>query len=88
MHADALVIVLVLVFGCAAFLFGVICLIWRAMVWVGRGVLSIGRPSSGRGVRAPARMAPAVRICPRELCRRVEYRREACYCSQCGSPMA
>ena len=87
MHAEALVIVLVLIFGCAAFFFGVICLIWRAMAWVGRGVLSIVRPSSGGGGRAPARMAPTVRICPQEHCRRVDYRGEARYCSQCGSPM-
>ncbi len=80
MHGDVLLIVLVLVFGCAAFFFGILYALGRAVAWVGRGVWGVCRPGSPpvgpRGL--------GVRFCPRTECRRVERRRDARYCSQCG----
>lgn len=86
MHGDALVIVLLLVFGCAAFLFGVIYLLLKLLAALGRGVAGVfRRPSSGNGL-GEARVCSRVRVCPRERCRKVEYR-DARYCSQCGTPL-
>lgn len=87
MHGDALVVVLVLVFGCAAFFFGLLYMLCRIVAWFGRGVANVFRPASrlARGGSTPRRSA--VRVCPRERCRRVEYRRDARYCSQCGAPL-
>ncbi len=82
MHGDFLLLVLLMVFGCAAFFFGVIYLFCRLFGWVGRGMLSAVRPG------APENRAGTTqeRVCLRSGCRRVEYRPEARYCSQCGAP--
>lgn len=87
MQVDALVIILVLILGCAAFLFGVISLIWQILAWVGRGMVSTIRPRPAGKASPAAPMLRSRRVCPRLECRRVEKRREARYCSQCGSPM-
>ena len=88
MHVDALVIILVLVLGCAAFIFGVISLAWQALAWVGRGALGTVRPRRGGNTPPAGMTVRGGRVCPRPECRRVEKRREARYCSQCGSPMS
>ena len=88
MYGDVLLIVfLVLVFGCAAFFFGVIYMVCQAIAWAGRGVFGVfktTRPANAR--RCPSRRS-AARVCPRKQCRRAEYRRDARYCSQCGAPL-
>jgi len=89
MHGDVAIVVLILVFGCAAFFFGVIYMVGRALAWVGRGVWRL----AGGSPRVTARCcgtAPggATRMCTREGCRRIENRRGARYCSRCGAPLA
>jgi hypothetical protein len=88
MHGDLLLILVVLIFGCAAFLFGVVYIVCSAIGFVGRSLLSIVRPCSRVRVSAGShlRMGHPL-ICPRESCRKIEYRR-ASFCSQCGSRLA
>jgi hypothetical protein len=86
MHGDLLLVVVILVFGCAAFLFGVIYLVCSVIGFVGRGVLGLFKPDRAPpGRRSGVRGAGAL-VCPREECRKVEYR-DAKYCSQCGAPL-
>ena len=86
MHGDVLLVVAILVCGCAAFLFGVIYFVFSVVGFVGRGVFGLfrpHRPPSGR--RLMAKSATTLK-CPREQCRKVEHR-DAEYCSQCGAPL-
>ena len=83
MAADAvIVVVFMLVVGCAAFLFGVVYLICRLLGGVGRCMMRIVRP--GPGEAAGAR-ASTIQVCPREQCRKSEYRSDARFCSRCGT---
>jgi len=85
MHGDLLLILVVLIFGCAAFLFGVVYIVCSAVGFVGRGLMSIVRPRTGRFIcgGASVRLGPPS-ICPRENCRKIEHRR-ASFCSRCGT---
>jgi len=79
MYADLLIIAVVLVLGITAFVFGVLHAIWRGICFAvglvfGRRDTSIGEGESKR------------RVCPRESCRKVEYR-DAVYCCQCGAKL-
>ncbi len=85
MQVDAVVILLVLVLGCAAFFFGLFYLALRALAWMGRGMWGTVRPTGKRGTAAGSASRP--RVCPRDRCRRLEYRAEARYCGQCGEPL-
>lgn len=89
MPGDALVALVVLIFGCAAFFFGVIYMICRAFAWVGRGLWGMaGRsPLTARPAGDPVRTASR-NVCSRDGCRRVENRRGASFCSRCGAPLA
>ena len=84
MHADVVVLILILVLGCAAFLFAVLYVIGRFVGGIWQGLVSIFRPTR-RGVsgRSPY-TSRAPRICSRLECRKIEYR-DALYCSQCGA---
>ncbi len=87
MHGgDVLLVVLLLVFGCAAFFFGVICVFCHLFAWMGRGVAGIFRPHGSVGASARPGLGSRRRKCPNERCRRIEYR-DAHYCSQCGTPL-
>jgi len=86
MHGGVLVVLLILIFGCAAFFFGVIYMICRALAWVGRGLWGMaGAPARRPG--DPTRIGPR-NVCTRDGCRRVENRHGARFCSRCGAPLA
>lgn len=85
MHADVVVILLLLVFGWVACLFGVLYVAWQAISagWRGlTGLFHLRRGVSGRSC-PPTTRAGAL-VCPRPECRKIE-RREARFCSQCGA---
>ena len=87
MHGDVALFLLLLVLGCAAFFFGVVYLIGRAIAWVAGGLLSLfggGRRACCDRARRTGDPRSQGRVCPRGDCRRVEYRIGARYCSQCG----
>ena len=86
MQGDLLLVALILVFGVAAFLFGLVYVVWCVVGTVGRGMWSLVRPrrSLGNGVRI--RTFGRGVYCPRLNCRKVEYR-NARFCSQCGAPL-
>lgn len=86
MHGDLLLVVLILVFGCAAFLFGVIYLVCSIIGFVGRGVFRVLRPTRRRMDLEGGARHPKTLVCSRAHCRKVEHR-EASYCSQCGAPL-
>lgn len=83
MQVDLLVFLIVLVFGLAAFILGVIALIWKAVSAVGMSLVRLVTP--GRKARAQA-VRQAGLICRNPHCRKVEYR-SARFCSQCGRPL-
>lgn len=86
MHGDLLLVVLILVFGVAAFLFGLAYVVWCIVGGIGRGMWSLVRPwgRAGKGVRVCAFSRPM--LCPRANCRKVEHR-NARFCSQCGAQL-
>ena len=86
MHADALLVILLLLFGLAAFLFAVIYMFCQFFAWVGRSLLGLVSPDRPGGPVCPPRVGSRPRVCPNERCRKVEYR-AASYCSQCGTPL-
>lgn len=75
MTFDPLLLLLLVVFGLAAFLFGLLYSVWWVIASAGRGLVSLVR----RRPRPP-------RICSRDACRRLEER-DARFCSRCGAPM-
>ena len=87
MQADLLVILLVLVLGCAAFVFGLLELLRRMLGFVWRSMNGLLGPR--REKRADGEMKGPTRgvVCPRTTCRHVEIRK-AVYCSQCGSRLS
>ncbi len=87
MHGDALLLIVAMVFGCAAFFFGVIYLFCRAIAWVGLGFAGIFRSSSSGARCGMTSRRSRRRICPREECRKMENRADAQYCSRCGAPL-
>lgn len=89
MHGDLLLVVLVLVLGIAAFLFGLVYVVWCVVGAFGRGMWSLVRPRRFAGTRT-RREAPAFGravYCPRPNCGKVEHRL-ARYCSQCGEKLS
>jgi hypothetical protein len=84
MDAIAVVLLLVLVLGWAAFLFTALFVVGRVITGVGRGMVSIFQPrrrgGSGRRL-SPGRRG---RVCSHPQCRKIEYR-DALSCSQCGT---
>ena len=86
MHGDLLLVALILVFGCAAFLFGLMYVIWCVVGAVGRGMWGLVRPWRRIGTEERVRTLGRPVFCPRLNCRKVEYR-SARFCSQCGAPL-
>lgn len=84
MHSELLLVVVILIVGCAAFLFGVVYVICSAIAFVGRQFIALFAPPRQR--RPHARLAVTALICPQPTCRKVEYRR-ARFCSRCGSAL-
>jgi len=85
MQGDALLVILVLGLGIAAFGFGVVYVVCQFLSWIGRGVIGIFRPHRVHSSGGPGSIRKG-RVCPREGCGKVEYR-DARFCSQCGMPM-
>lgn len=81
------VVVFILVFGCAAFLFGVLYLLYRIVYGAGRyliGCLGLGHG----GPSEPAETPPTgTLVCPRPQCGKTESRSIARFCSRCGTPL-
>ncbi len=86
MHGDLVLVALILVFGVAAFLFGLVYVVWCIVGTVGRGMWSLVRPRRPVGMAECARSFGRGGFCPRLNCRKVEYRR-AKFCSQCGTEL-
>ena len=85
MHGDLLVLGMILLFGCIAFIFGVIYLTTSFFSFVWRTTLgSLFPRSAGRVMLRDA--FDGRRVCPRANCRKVEHR-AAKFCSQCGARM-
>ena len=85
MHGDLLIVVGILILGCAAFLFGVVYAVCSAIKMVARGMFFAlfprQRHSTGRqGLRRGAL------ICPQPNCRRIEHR-PAKFCARCGTAL-
>ena len=80
MASNALVFILLMVLGCAGFLFGVIYLVFHALGWFGRGVAGLVRQESDQPANGPQRIVAGC-----EACGRTEERPGAHYCSQCGA---
>jgi len=87
MHGEAVIIVLLLVCGIAAFLFGVIYLVGQLLVGIGRGLMALVMPGRCQARRAGAGRRGFGLICPNPRCQKVE-RRPAHYCSQCGTSLS
>jgi hypothetical protein len=95
MHIEIAAFFLVLLLGCAAFVFSVFLLAWRFLGLLGRGLSRLFGVScrGARGAHSSALLRQArslrrglttmERVCPRPECRKVEHR-PARYCSQCG----
>ena len=86
MNGDLLLVVLILVFGCADFLFGLVYVVWCVVGAVGRAMWSLVRPRRPVGTAERVRTFGRAVYCPRLNCRKVEYR-NARFCSQCGAPL-
>ena len=80
MASNALVFVIVMVLGCAGFLFGVIYLVFNVFGWFSRGVVGLVRQSpSGSADGSPRTFGSC------EACGHSEKRMGARFCSHCGT---
>lgn len=94
MHGEVILIVFLLVFGCAALIFGVIYVVGQMLSGIGRILLRLVRPVSSLTKTGPATASPQAATvipagpvaCPNPRCRKIEIR-TASYCSQCGFKM-
>lgn len=84
MQVDVIVVLLIVVFGCAAFLFGMFYLVGHIVHSVWRGLVNLVRP--GRLTHQRVTGETVERVCPRKGCRKIEHR-DARFCSQCGAPL-
>lgn len=85
MHADIALVLLVIVFGCAAFLFGLVYIVGGIVMTVGRGIFGMFRPHrlrSGCGVRVSGFSDATASTCPK--CHHIDARGGR-YCSRCGT---
>ena len=83
MVADPLLILFILVFGCAAFFLGLFYLVGQVLGFFGRGICRLLRGGSPQGPSSSLSPGSAL-VCPRASCGHLE-RRVARYCSQCGT---
>lgn len=84
MHADLALMLLVLVFGCAAFLFGIVYFVYWMLSTVWSGVVTVMTPASKKPSRKAGAASPSGQACPNRDCRHAEWR-EASYCCRCGA---
>lgn len=84
MQGDFLIVLLLLVVGCAAFLFGVIYVFCQFFARIGRGLMGIIAPGRSGGADGQARRCSRPLVCPNKRCSKIEYR-AATFCSQCGA---
>ncbi len=84
MPVEPIVVVLVLILGCAAFILWVMyCAFWA----VGKAGGGVARMLGlGPKRRADAAAVGPASVCSNDRCQKVERRRGR-YCSQCGSPL-
>jgi len=86
MHADLLLVLLVIVFGCAAFLFGLVYIVGSLVGAIGRGFWGLLRPTrrstGGCASGTPEAARRRAHVCP--SCRNVEVR-TARFCPRCGA---
>lgn len=82
MSADLPLIIFILL-GCVAVVFGVLYLACRVIGGLGRGLFRLAGCVTGADTAGRRRQALA-RMCPRPQCRKVEYR-QGSFCSQCGA---
>ena len=83
MTGDVLLLLLVMVLGCAAFVFGILYLFCHLLGVVGRGIFGIFRRRRACGGQTGQGRVSREIVCPRKECRHVDYR-NARFCSQCG----
>jgi len=88
MHGEPLLIIVVLVFGIGAFLFGVIYVVCSILSAIGRGMMGIVRPHRRTGTAELDGTLSRPLVCPRRTCRKVEHRGDARFCGQCGAELA
>lgn len=84
MNVDLPIVLLLLVIGCAAFLFGIFYAFCRIIGAFFDGVVSLFRPRRVRLHDDNLVMRSELFLCPRPKCGKLE-RRDASYCSQCGA---
>lgn len=84
MPLEPLVVVILLVVGCAAFLLWVLyCMFW-VFGKAGGGLLRLVGLGPARWKSHPP--TGAAQVCSNDRCQKVE-RRQGRYCSQCGAPL-
>lgn len=83
MHADLALMLLVLVFGCAAFLFGIVYVVYWVLSAVWGGLVTVVTPASEKSSGKAGAAPPNGQVCPNRDCRHAEWR-EASYCCRCG----
>ena len=81
---DILLVGLVLMVGCAAFIFGVIYLFFSMFAMAGRGLVALMWPRR-RSTVSDGTLGPS-QTCPNPKCRAVEYR-AARFCGHCGTEL-
>lgn len=79
MASNALLFMLVMVLGCAGFLFGVIYLVCLVFGWFGRGVVGLVRPAPHQSIKGSRRSLAGCAACGHN-----EKRKGAQFCSKCG----
>lgn len=84
MHADLALMLLVLVFGCAAFLFGIVYFVYWMLSTVWGGLVMVATPASKKLSGKSGAASSTGQVCPNRHCRHAE-RREASYCCRCGA---
>jgi hypothetical protein len=84
MHGDFLIVLLLMVVGCAALLFGIVYMFCQFFARIGRGLLGVIAPGRVAGADGWGGRCGRPRVCPNDRCRKVEHR-PASYCSQCGT---
>lgn len=84
MNVDLPIVLLLLVVGCAAFLFGIFYAFCRIIGAFFDGVVSFLRPKRLRVPDSVFMMRDDQSHCPRSKCGKLE-RRDGLYCSQCGA---
>lgn len=83
MHAEILIVLAILIFGCAAFLLGTFYLVCQLCSLVWRGMVGLVRPAKG-DTHDSWPPEESARVCPNPTCQHIEFR-DARFCSACGA---